>query len=76
MFFLLLLLDDRRIRILNRIQIREVKKHIDPTYPDPEHWYQAQTTLQTGTAAKFLVPDGGILSTLAKGPKRNGFAII
>ncbi len=33
-FFLLFLLDDRRIRI------REAQKHVDPVDPDPEHWYQ------------------------------------
>jgi hypothetical protein len=32
MFFLLFLLDDRRIRI------REAQKHSDPTDPDPQHW--------------------------------------
>jgi hypothetical protein len=50
-FFLLYLLNDRRIRI--RIQsrirfrihtsdswiwIREAQKHVDPVDPDPEHW--------------------------------------
>ncbi len=40
MFFLLFLLDDRRIRI------REAPKHMDPTDPDPQHclvqtvWYR------------------------------------
>jgi hypothetical protein len=40
MFFLVFLLDDRRIRI--RIsdlwgRIREAQKHMDPTDPDPRH---------------------------------------
>jgi hypothetical protein len=45
MFFVLFLLDDRRIRIRSRtsykwIRIREAQKHTDP---DPQHWFkQAQ----------------------------------
>jgi hypothetical protein len=31
-FFLLFLLDDRRIRI------QEAQKHLDPMDPDPQHW--------------------------------------
>ncbi len=43
MFFLLFLLDDRRIRIHTsdlyiRIRIQEPNKHMDPTDPDPQHW--------------------------------------
>jgi hypothetical protein len=43
-FFILFLLDDRRIRIrihtYDWIRIREAKKHVDPVDPDsdPEHW--------------------------------------
>ncbi len=33
MFFLLFFFGERRIRI----RIREAKKHMDPTYPDPQH---------------------------------------
>jgi hypothetical protein len=33
MFFLLFLLDEKRIRIL------EAQKHMDPTDPDPQHWF-------------------------------------
>ncbi len=41
MFFLLFLLDDRRIRIL------EVQKHMDATDPDPQHcWIAYQTKVQ------------------------------
>ncbi len=48
MFFLLFLLDDRRIQIRSRtririfdkwIWIREAQKHMDPTDPDPQHWF-------------------------------------
>ncbi len=35
MFFLLFLLDDRRIQIW----IREAQKHMDPTDPDPQYWF-------------------------------------
>jgi hypothetical protein len=38
-FFILFLLDDRRIRIRTsdqRIRIQEVQKHMDPTDPDPQ----------------------------------------
>jgi hypothetical protein len=43
MFFLLFLLDVRRIRIRICISdqwtgIRETKKHLDPTAPDRQHW--------------------------------------
>jgi hypothetical protein len=42
MFFLLFLLDDRRIRIRIsdlwiRIRIQEAQKHVDPSDPDPQH---------------------------------------
>jgi hypothetical protein len=37
MFFLLFLLDDRRIR--SRIQIREAQKNMDPTDLDPDSYY-------------------------------------
>jgi hypothetical protein len=33
MFFILFLIDDIRIRI------REAQKHMDPTDPDPQHWF-------------------------------------
>jgi hypothetical protein len=35
MFFLLFLLDDRRIRI----RIQEAQKHMYPKDPDPQHWF-------------------------------------
>ncbi len=46
-FFLLFLLNDRRIRIQSRIhysdywiriRIQEAQKHVDPVDPDPQHW--------------------------------------
>ena len=44
MFFLLFLLDDRRIRIRIHtsdwwIRIQEAQKHVDPVDPDPQHWF-------------------------------------
>jgi hypothetical protein len=36
MFFHSTLLDDRRIWI----RIREAQKHVDPTDPDPQHWFR------------------------------------
>jgi hypothetical protein len=38
MFFFLVLLADRRIRI------REAQKHVDPVDPDPEHWSPVELT--------------------------------
>jgi hypothetical protein len=51
MFFLLFLLDDRRI------QIREVQKHMDPTDPDPQRcnlpigWNGERPARRTGEGA-------------------------
>jgi hypothetical protein len=56
MIFLLLLLDDRRIRIRNfdywiRIRIRVDQKHMDPMDPnpdgdpDPQHWILKHTRM-------------------------------
>jgi hypothetical protein len=43
-FFLLFLLDDRRIRIRTSLTSgsgsRRPKKHIDPTNPDPQYWFE------------------------------------
>jgi hypothetical protein len=36
MFFLLFLLDDRRIRI--QMRIPDAQKHMDPTDPNPKHY--------------------------------------
>jgi hypothetical protein len=44
MFFLLFLLDDRRIWI--RIRIRKAQKHIDPTDPDPQHWEKQKDSIK------------------------------
>jgi hypothetical protein len=55
MFFLLFLLDDRRIRI------REAQKHMDPTDPDPQHW-KAGTDfleLQNNCSAHDSIPFKG-----------------
>ncbi len=41
-FFLLFLLDDRRIRSQIWIRIREAQRHVDPVDPDPEHWLTAK----------------------------------
>jgi hypothetical protein len=41
MLFLLILFDDRKIRIRNSdlwIRIREAQKHMNPTDPDPQHY--------------------------------------
>ncbi len=57
MFFLLFLLDDRRIRIRIRISdywiwIRETKKHMDPkdpdSDPDPQHCFNIFLELSAG----------------------------
>ncbi len=44
MFVLFFLLDDRRIRV----RIREAQKHMDPTDPDPQHWF-----IGTGTYSEM-----------------------
>jgi hypothetical protein len=54
MFFLIFLLDDRRIRIRIseyciriRIRIWTARKHMDPTDPDPQHWFVSKQVWRT-----------------------------
>ncbi len=54
MFFLLFLLDNRRIRI----RIREAQKHMDPTDPDPDpqHCLQEPQVVLQVDGLKFTEP--------------------
>ncbi len=49
MFFLLCLLDSRRILI--RMRIQEAQKHMDPTDPDPQHLLLAAAGVAAGRGA-------------------------
>jgi hypothetical protein len=62
MFFLLFLLADRRIQIRisdKWIWIREVRKHVDPTDPDPQHWlaYILNVCRSKGHRSACYIPD-------------------
>jgi hypothetical protein len=57
MFFLLFLLNGRRIRIRIsdlwiRMWIQEAQKHMDPTDPDPQHWVTVKVSQKS---AKWLI---------------------